>query len=906
MNMLGDLYARVDEKDEAVKCFTNVAEHYDKQGFSQKAIAIYNKIARLQPNSISISEKLAPLYHQKGSFAEARNHYAILAENYQKLGKKIEALGALRKIAELDPYNTEIYLKLAENYLQENYKDEAVEAYNEAGSRFITKKNYQSAVTVFNHALEIKTFDWIALNGLVSAQIALGNSIEASEKLEQLYQENPYNTDLMLLLSDCYIDQKNLQSAEKVLIDLVAKEPANYGKLLDLVHAYLNKNDVSGAVRTLTVISEHLLVGGKNEQYKTLVDEVLARNSEEISALRLMVRYYIWLQDEPEQKKTLLRLYEIAQANNLVEDEKYALQHLTKLSPHETFYTERLNQLGGFNDSLSNHYLASETTTVVPTFESFENISANNEFSPSEESNNGFNFNETSFENYSSPTETVEENLVNNNFEVSESVNDFTESNQNEFDFSNSISSFEDSVSYSSSEDQISISSFEDNISSLESDNSSNSLDAEEQVELLSPSLQSHLNQEIESVEFYISSGYFDLAKDSLEVIQNQFGQRPEIKKLQKQIETSLNNLNAENGLSEEIVETQVTENQSSTEFEYEQVSDESLHTESENNLTESFAENQVDIESNVAEDSEVKEEISQTTVEKDLEINSFEFDYKSEETESADSNSVGFEFTNYQSETESIDQSDESFADDDSIEITQSSSLISETQPETETNFATETIEETVKQLVSDSNQEEIVAENTDNFTEEDSFDSAFDNLQFGNVPETNQTANETINSEPQSNTGFESFDDFRNDLGFKESEAESYSADYETHFNLGIAYKEMGLMDDAVKEFQDAVKLVSANDNTRRHLQCCHFLGHCFMDKQMPKLALIWFEKGLECNQLNDEEKQALYYEIACAYENDGENDSAFRFFEQIYAVDVEYRDVANKIKQLSLVNQ
>ena len=72
MNLLGDLYSKASETRSAVECYTAVAEHYSKQGFSQKAIAVYNKIAKIQPNSINVSEKLAELYKSKGSVKEAK------------------------------------------------------------------------------------------------------------------------------------------------------------------------------------------------------------------------------------------------------------------------------------------------------------------------------------------------------------------------------------------------------------------------------------------------------------------------------------------------------------------------------------------------------------------------------------------------------------------------------------------------------------------------------------------------------------------------------------------------------------------------------------------------------------------------------------------------------------------
>ena len=64
----------------------------------------------------------------------------------------------------------------------------------------------------------------------------------------------------------------------------------------------------------------------------------------------------------------------------------------------------------------------------------------------------------------------------------------------------------------------------------------------------------------------------------------------------------------------------------------------------------------------------------------------------------------------------------------------------------------------------------------------------------------------------------------------------------EYETRYNLGIAYKEMGLVDEAIAEFQLAAK------DEARLLECASMLGICFIEKGMPKLAVKWFEKGLQ----------------------------------------------------------
>lgn len=117
----------------------------------------------------------------------------------------------------------------------------------------------------------------------------------------------------------------------------------------------------------------------------------------------------------------------------------------------------------------------------------------------------------------------------------------------------------------------------------------------------------------------------------------------------------------------------------------------------------------------------------------------------------------------------------------------------------------------------------------------------------------------------------------------------------DYDTRYNLGIAYKEMGLVDEAIAEFQLAAK------DEARMLECSSMLGICFMDKGMPKLAVKWFEKGLKAPGRSDEEYQGLRYDLAMAHEASGELDKALNLFEDLYGLDANFRDVAQKVRDL-----
>jgi pilus assembly protein FimV len=118
----------------------------------------------------------------------------------------------------------------------------------------------------------------------------------------------------------------------------------------------------------------------------------------------------------------------------------------------------------------------------------------------------------------------------------------------------------------------------------------------------------------------------------------------------------------------------------------------------------------------------------------------------------------------------------------------------------------------------------------------------------------------------------------------------------DYETRYNLGIAYKEMGLVDEAVAEFQLAAK------DEGRLLECASMLGICFLEKGMPKLAVKWFEKGLQARGRTEEEYQGLRYDLASALEMAGESDRALETFTELYGQNASFRDVAEKVRQLT----
>src|ERR1700723_2324139 len=170
---------------------------------------------------------------------------------------------------------------------------------------------------------------------------------------------------------------------------------------------------------------------------------------------------------------------------------------------------------------------------------------------------------------------------------------------------------------------------------------------------------------------------------------------------------------------------------------------------------------------------------------------------------------------------------------------------------------------------------------------------------------PPTNGSANKNIAAAPAATPGtrenlnqlHEVFQEFRSELGEMGEEDE----DLETHYNLGIAYREMGLLDEAIGEFQKVAKAVQKGKPFRYEMNCSGMLGLSFMDKGEPKVASLWYKRALQVPGLEEESTLALRYDLGLALESAGEADAALDSFRQVYAANIDYRDVADRIATL-----
>jgi hypothetical protein len=140
--------------------------------------------------------------------------------------------------------------------------------------------------------------------------------------------------------------------------------------------------------------------------------------------------------------------------------------------------------------------------------------------------------------------------------------------------------------------------------------------------------------------------------------------------------------------------------------------------------------------------------------------------------------------------------------------------------------------------------------------------------------------------------------FGEIRHEL---EEEVATAEEDPETHYNLGVAFREMGLLDEAIGELQKVCQAIDHGHPFPQVMQTYTWLAQCFLDKGVPEAAIRWYEKALKLPSLDEETRTALHYELASSYETAQDKDSALHHFMEVYGSNIDYRDVGERIRAL-----
>ena len=114
----------------------------------------------------------------------------------------------------------------------------------------------------------------------------------------------------------------------------------------------------------------------------------------------------------------------------------------------------------------------------------------------------------------------------------------------------------------------------------------------------------------------------------------------------------------------------------------------------------------------------------------------------------------------------------------------------------------------------------------------------------------------------------------------------------DHEAHYDLGVAYKEMGLVDEAIAEFQKALR------GTQNRARTFEALGQCFLEKKQLPVATTILQRALSEPGIGDEQLVGVLYLLGYIHESLSKWADAKAMYERVFAVDIQFRDVGDRL--------
>src|SRR5438067_8086252 len=351
LNRIGDLWVRINRNDEAVKVFTKIADHYSKDGFFLKAIAIYKKINKLDPSKLEVYAKLADLYAKQGLAMEAKSQYQVLADYYLKHGDPGNALKIYRKISELDPNSINVHVKLADLYSQNNQTAEALKEYDRIGRMLLKRGMLDEAVQVFRKALKIDARNVELVESLVTALLEAKDYNNALQIVDTALEQNRDHPKLVGIWGKIQLARGDAASARTALERAVQSNPDEPAIREALADIYLKQNNANGALEMLAPLVEKALARGERGVAVETLNRVLRVDSGHTPPLERLVAVYGRLNEETNILASMNSLAEAHIAKGRYDEAAKVLEKLIQREPQNAQHRHKLqfvkSQIGG-------------------------------------------------------------------------------------------------------------------------------------------------------------------------------------------------------------------------------------------------------------------------------------------------------------------------------------------------------------------------------------------------------------------------------------------------------------------------------------------------------------------------------------------------------------------------------
>ena len=261
LQKVGDLYTRMNQRQEALNAYRRVSELYVQHGFYQKAIAVYRQILQLDPSQIELNIKLAEMHHQLGLLSDAVQFYSLVIKFYEEQERHKDALAILRKITEIDPDNLPNRIRLAEGLFKLGAPEEGIAEYEQTlrALELAGKKDEYLRVLdrLFHHAPQKKERG----HELATLLIKAGETKKALARLQVLLKQDPEDLKTLELLAQVFLSLRQLSKTITVYLEM--------SRILSDRRDFIKLRDTYAKILEIDPENEEALEGTKRLPFST-------------------------------------------------------------------------------------------------------------------------------------------------------------------------------------------------------------------------------------------------------------------------------------------------------------------------------------------------------------------------------------------------------------------------------------------------------------------------------------------------------------------------------------------------------------------------------------------------------------------------------------------------------------
>lgn len=342
-NAVGDLYLKKKAKRDAVEAFIKAAGIFREDGFYLKAMALYKKILNIAPSEVEALVSLAELNAEKGLVGNANENFLAAADIYIRDGATERALELYEKILKFTPFNINLKVKIAELYLKIGLKNEAIKEYLVVALDYLEKEEHGKAQEFYLKVIGFDSQNVSALIGLSKTAEETNDIKQAHKYLNEAKSFAPDDTNVLFNYSKLAIKTNDMEGAKQALAKLIEIDPSNNRNKNLLGSIYLKEGLVDKAWGEIYPYVDEALHAERWNEALELLNKFKKFDSLEVK--RRLIAVHKGKGNKDAAINELRALAGIYDSKDLFQDSLQTYKELLELNPSDKAVQKRIKKL---------------------------------------------------------------------------------------------------------------------------------------------------------------------------------------------------------------------------------------------------------------------------------------------------------------------------------------------------------------------------------------------------------------------------------------------------------------------------------------------------------------------------------------------------------------------------------